>query len=56
MGYLYYYQYQNQRSRRRQLERIDGLLIPGGYDVNPLFYHESCQFELDISDSKKRLL
>ena len=36
-----------------QLERIDGLLIPGGYDVNPLFYHESCQFELDISDSKR---
>lgn len=34
-----------------QIQRIDGLLVTGGQDVNPLFYHENWQFEQGPSDS-----
>lgn len=36
-----------------QIQRIDGLLVTGGVDVNPLFYHENWQFEQRTSDSHR---
>ncbi|MFR7592416.1 MAG: gamma-glutamyl-gamma-aminobutyrate hydrolase family protein [Longibaculum sp.] len=36
-----------------QIQHIDGLLLIGGEDVNPLYYHENWQFEQDESDSRR---
>lgn len=36
-----------------QISHIDGLLLTGGEDVNPMFYHESWQFTQGSSDSRR---
>lgn len=36
-----------------QMNHIDGLLLTGGEDVNPMFYHESWQFVQGPSDSRR---
>lgn len=33
-----------------QMTCFDGLLVTGGIDVNPMYYHESCHFLLGESD------
>lgn len=38
-----------------QLKCIDGLLITGGIDVNPLVYHENCRFEQGESSIRRDL-
>lgn len=38
---------------QQQIEMIDGLLVSGGVDVNPLFYHESYTPYLGQSSSKR---
>lgn len=36
-----------------QLNCIDGLIVCGGIDINPLFYHENCQFEQSESSFRR---
>lgn len=36
-----------------QIKHINGLLVTGGEDINPMFYHENWQFEQGVSDSRR---
>lgn len=38
---------------KKQVESIDGLLVTGGIDVNPLFYNESYRFEQGESSYRR---
>ena len=41
---------------QQQIEMIDGLLVSGGVDVNPLFYHESYNSVVAISHVLKAII
>lgn len=41
----------NEHVITKQIQCIDGLLVTGGQDINPLFYHENWQFMQGPSDS-----
>lgn len=40
---------------KEQVENIDGLLVTGGIDVNPLFYHERYHMKQDESSYRRDL-
>lgn len=35
------------------LTKLDGVLITGGIDINPLFYHQNCAFEQSVSSYRR---
>ncbi len=39
---------------RAQLERVDGIILPGGEDVNPVLYHEENTASVGIDDVRDR--